>query len=155
MSKNSSNKALQRTQIDKRLKQLRKLNLTQPSSGWIRAIRTSLGMSATQLAKRLNVTPQTVKDYENAEEAGTISVATLKKVANAMECDPQVLLVPRDSLETIVKNQALKAAKKIVGHADIQMNLEAQGTAKDFKQKQIKEMAEEIARDMSKELWEE
>ena len=71
MSKKNSNITLQRAQIDKRLKSVRKLDLAQPTSGWIRCIRTSLGMSATQLAKRLNVTPQTIKDYENADEAGT------------------------------------------------------------------------------------
>lgn len=155
MRKKSSNMALQRAQIDKRLKPLRKLNRVQPTAGWIRTIRISLGMRATQLAKRLGVTPQTIKDYENSEEAGTITVATLKKVAKALECDLQIFLVPQNSLEAIVRNQALKAAKKIIGHVDLQMKFEAQGSGKHFKQKQIKELAEEIARELGKELWEE
>ncbi len=146
---------LHRNQLDERFGQIRKLNLTPPTSGWIRTIRASLGMTATQLAKRLNVTPQTVKDYEDAEEAGTISVATLKKVAEALKCESYVLLVPRESLEEIIKTQALKVATAVVGHADTQMKLEAQGTKKKFKNRQIKELAEELAREMSRELWEE
>ncbi len=155
MTKKGSNIALQRTQLDKRLAPLRKANLAAPTSGWIRSIRTALGMSATQLAKRMGVTPQTIKDYEDAEEAGTITVATLKKIAEVLECEPHVLLLPRESLEDIIHKQALKAATKIVNHADTQMKLEAQGTGKGFKKKQIQELAEEIARNMSRELWEE
>lgn len=150
-----SNLSLQRTQLDKRLTPLRKANLTTPASGWIRTIRTALGMSATQLAKRMGVTPQTIKDYEDAEEAGTITVATLKKVAEAMKCEPYVILLPRESLKAIIQKQALKVATKIVDHADTQMKLEAQGTGKGFKKKQINELAEEIARNLSRELWEE
>ena len=48
-------------------------------------------MSATQLAKGLGVTPQMIKDYEDAEEAGTISVATLKKIAEVLGCEPHFL----------------------------------------------------------------
>lgn len=154
MTKKGSNTALQRTQLDKRLATLRKANLSAPASGWIRTIRTALGMSATQLAKRLEVTPQTVKDYEDAEEAGTISVATLKKIAEALGCEPHILLVPRESLKEMIQKQARKAATKIVNQADTQMKLEAHGTGKSFKKKQIQELAEEIARNMSRELWE-
>jgi predicted DNA-binding mobile mystery protein A len=155
MTKKPSNQRLQRSQLDKRFAPLRKANLTSPKSGWIRTIRTSLGMTATQLAKRVGVTPQSIKDYEKAEEAGTISVATLKKIATALECEPHVVLVPRESLEAIVRRQALKSATKIVSHADAQMKLEAQGTGNGFKKKQIQELAEEISKEMSRELWEE
>ena len=155
MTKKASNTALQRTQLDKRFAPLRKANLAAPTSGWIRSIRTALGMTATQLAKRMGVTPQTIQDYENAEEAGTITFATLKKIAEVLECEAHTLLIPRESLEAIIQKQALKAATKTVNHADTQMKLEAQGTGKDFKKKQIKELAEEMARNMSRELWEE
>lgn len=155
MAKKTGNHRLLRSQLDKRLAPLRRANLSSPKSGWIRTIRTSLGMTATQLAKRVGVTPQSIKDYEEAEESGTISVATLKKIAAALECEPHVVLVPRESLEAIVKKQALKSATKIVSHADTQMKLEAQGTGKGFKKQQIQELAEEIAKEMSRELWEE
>ncbi len=155
MTKKPSNQRLKRTQLDKRFAPLRRTNLASPKSGWIRTIRTALGMTATQLAKRVGVTPQSIQDYEEAEEAGTISIATLKKIAVALDCEPHVVLVPRESLEVIIKKQALKSATKIVNHADTQMKLEAQGTGKDFKRRQIQELAEEIAKEMSRELWEE
>jgi predicted DNA-binding mobile mystery protein A len=155
MTKKPSNQRLQRSQLDKRFTPLRRANLASPNSGWIRTIRTALGMTATQLARRVGVTPQSIKDYEEAEEAGTITVATLKKIAAALECEPHVILLPRDSLATIIKKQALKSATKIVGHADTQMELEAQGTGKRFKKQQIQELAEEIEKEMSRELWEE
>ncbi len=154
MTKKAPNLKLQRTQLDNRLLPLRKANLVAPPSGWIRTIRKALGMSATHLAKRMGVTPQTIKYYEDAEEAGTITIATLKKIADTLGCETHVLLVPRNSLEEIIQKQALKAAAKIVGHVDTQMKLEAQGTGKGFKKKQIKELAEEIAKNLSRELWE-
>lgn len=155
MPKHTSNQRLQRAQLDKRLASLRKAKPTAPPSGWIRTIRTALGMSATQLAKRVGVTPQSIQDYENAEAAGTITIATLNKIAEALNCEPLVVLVPRESLEATVKKQALKSATKIVNHADTQMKLEAQGTGKGFKKAQIKELADEIEKNMGRELWEE
>ena len=155
MTKRTSNQRLQRFQLDKRFAPLRRANLASPKSGWIRTIRTVLGMTATQLAKRVGVTPQSIQAYEGAEEAGSISIATLKKIATALECELHVVPVPRESLEAIIKKQALKAATKIVSHADTQIKLEAQGTGKSFKRKQIQELAEEIAKEMSRELWEE
>ncbi len=155
MTKKPSNQRLQRSQLDKRFAPLRRAILASPKSGWIRTIRTALGMSATQLAKRVGVTPQSIQDYEEAEEAGTISVATLKKIATALECESHVVLIPRESLEAIIKRQALKSATKVVSHADAQMKLEAQGTGKGFKKNQIQELAGEIAKEMSRELWEE
>ena len=41
-----------------------------PREGWVRAVREALGMSAAQLAARLNVTRQTIRDLEQSEASG-------------------------------------------------------------------------------------
>src|SRR5271156_123446 len=82
-----------------------------PVRGWIKAIREALGMSSAQLAKRLKIKQPTVAAMEQSELKGTIQLATLRRIAEAMNCTLVYALVPNDSLETIVREQARKVAK--------------------------------------------
>ena len=45
-------------------------HLAVPVRGWIKAIRESLGMTASQLAMRMGVSQSTLSDMEKAEERG-------------------------------------------------------------------------------------
>jgi predicted DNA-binding mobile mystery protein A len=101
---------LQRSQLDAKLADPGLRALRPPRSGWIRAIRSALGMSAAQLGRRLNMTRQGVTDLEKREAAQTVSLASLRKVADALECDLVMALVPRDSLENAVRQRARRKA---------------------------------------------
>ena len=58
-------------QTEELLRPFRRLSRAQsPRGGWVRAIREALGMSGAQLAARLNVTRQTIKDLEHSEATG-------------------------------------------------------------------------------------
>ncbi len=69
-----------------------------PRSGWIASIRQALGMSKTQLAKRVGVTRPSLDELESNEVRETITLASLHKVADALGCDLKYVLVPRKSL---------------------------------------------------------
>ncbi|MCA6482690.1 MAG: helix-turn-helix domain-containing protein, partial [Chitinophagaceae bacterium] len=56
-----------------------------PPIGWIKSIRTALGMSLQQLGKKLNVTKQAALDIERREREGSITIKSLKDVANALD----------------------------------------------------------------------
>jgi predicted DNA-binding mobile mystery protein A len=116
--------ALQRRQLDSRLTQL--LSLETPRAGWIRTIREALGMTMSQLGRRLRISPQSLRSLEERERKGTISLAKLRKAADAMDCDLKVALVPRTSLEATVRRQAARKAKDERNRLLHTMRLEAQ-----------------------------
>jgi predicted DNA-binding mobile mystery protein A len=121
-----------------------------PIRGWIKAIREALGMSSAQLAKRLKIKQPTVVAMEQSELKGTIQLATLRRIAEAMNCTLVYALVPNDPLETTVREQARKVAKRRLQSVEHSMLLEDQSVpAKDFDAR-----IDALARDMNpRALW--
>jgi Fic-DOC domain mobile mystery protein B/predicted DNA-binding mobile mystery protein A len=105
------NTGLVREQLDHSLAKLKPLGQTaRPVKGWLRAIRTGLGMSGVQLARQLGVTPPRVVEMEKSEVDGAISLKVLERAAQAMGCSLVYALIPRaGSLEQTLRDQA-KAA---------------------------------------------
>lgn len=153
MKKRASNISLQRNQLDERLNRLRKTLPEEPRTGWIRAIKTALNMSAVQLAKRLGISRQAIASYEKDEEAGSITLSTLRKVAAALNCKVVVTFVPQRPLNKLVEDQAMKVAEDIVSTVDLHMKMEKQGTTLRFRKKQIRQLADELVRNADKRLW--
>lgn len=119
--------ALQRKQLDARLRPISMGAPTDPpEKGWIRTIRTALGMTAAQLGRRLGTSPQAVLDLERSEAADTIMLASLRKAALALDCDLVVVMVPKTSLESTVDRQAQQKASLEANRVVHTMRLEAQ-----------------------------
>jgi predicted DNA-binding mobile mystery protein A len=98
-------------QLDAALERWRSADLPpRPPSGWIRAIRDGLGMSATYLASRLGVATSTVTRLESSEADETISLSTLRRAAEALDCELRYALVPRQSLEATLEARAAALA---------------------------------------------
>jgi len=105
---------LQVRQLDQSLELLRQLTFVKkatPKSGWIAAIRKSLGMSESALAKRLGVSQSAEAQYEKSEKAGTITLQTLEKVAAALDADLVYAIVPRRPLKEIIEERAAEVAR--------------------------------------------
>jgi transcriptional regulator with XRE-family HTH domain len=66
------------------------------TSDWIRRVRLGLFLSSESIAKKLNVTRQAFAEYERSELKGTISLATLAKVADAMDCELVYAIRPKN-----------------------------------------------------------
>ena len=65
--------------MDSVLTKLRKARPpSHPASGWVKTIRTTLGMSASALARKLGVTPGSIAKLEKAEAEEKITMATLR-----------------------------------------------------------------------------
>ena len=77
-----------------------------PVRGWTKAIREALGMTTAQLANRLNVKQPTIVAIERSEERGTIELATLRRVAEALDCTLVYALIPNKSLEAALRDRA-------------------------------------------------
>ncbi len=124
-----------------------------PSGGWVRAIRTTLGMSARQLAERMGVSQQAVSRLESKEAVDAVTIKTLRRAAEAMGCQVVYALIPGEgSLQEIIDEQALKKAGELVGAVDHTMKLEAQGVG-DVEDK-TRQVAGELAESLNTSLWE-
>lgn len=137
---------LQRKQLDEKLLVYSVLqNVNMPIAGWVKAIRTTLGMSLEQLGHKLGVTKQSVQSLEKREKEGNITINSLKEAAQAMDMQFVYALLPKDgTLEKLVERKAEILAKEIVMRTTQTMALEDQENAK----KRIIEAIEERKRDI-------
>jgi predicted DNA-binding mobile mystery protein A len=118
-----------RQTLDKRLGALRPVDrFAVPPKGWVRAIRNALGMSGTQLARRLGISPQSTDALERSEASGAIKLETLRRAAEALDCTLVYALVPNQSLEEMVRSRARAIALRDLGRVSHTMKLEAQET---------------------------
>jgi len=125
-----------------------------PERGWINTIRTALNMTMAQLGTKLNITRQGVKRIEESEANGTITLNSLKDVAMALDLKLVYALVPKnETIDDLIQKKADKLAQKIVLRTNQNMKLEDQGIGDDKIAKTIKELANEIKREMRKSLW--
>ena len=140
-------------QMDSTLHELRQLAPSRPRQGWLRAIRTALGMTTIQLAKRLQTSQSSVAEYEKREAAETITLATLRRAAAAMDCELVYALVPRRPLRAVVEEQAVLVARRKLTSVAHSMELEDQAVSADAMQRQVQELARKLIAQRRSELW--
>jgi predicted DNA-binding mobile mystery protein A len=142
-------------QTDKRLRKLAKISDSIPPQGWIYTIRTALGMSLRQLGNIANITPQGVKDIEDREKNGNITIAALEQMGQALNMRLVYGFVPNEgTLQKKIDKQALAVAKKIVTRTSNNMALEDQKVNPTMLKKSITAKAQEIKQNNLKSLWE-
>src|SRR5260370_33378009 len=101
--------------------------LNTPPEGWLRTVRSALGMSGAELAKRMGVTRARVTQAEHAELTGGITLKSMQATAEAMGCRFVYAIIPSSGrIEDIITAQARKKAMAIVGTASKHMALENQ-----------------------------
>ena len=123
-----------RRRLDRRLAAWQELPVAssaRPHAGWVRAIRDALGMSAADLATRLGVSQIAVTKLEASERAGRVRLDTLERAAHALDCELVYALVPRTSLEAIVRAQAERVLARDFSAVVNSMRLEDQGLSED------------------------
>jgi predicted DNA-binding mobile mystery protein A len=97
-------------------------------------------MSAAQLAKGLGVTQPSVVAYEQSETKGTIALATLRRVAEALDCTLVYALVPNKPLETTVRERARALARRRLAPVEHSMQLEDQAVSVNDSEAQLDEL---------------
>lgn len=148
-------RTLQIHQLNQKMETLAVLRkVSSPAKGWIHAIRFALGMSAVQLGKRLSITRQGVKDMEERESGGSISIKTLSEAAKALDMELVYGFIPIDkSIDDLIDRRSRELALEIAQRTSVTMQLEGQGISSERMQKAIRESSEQIKREMPKALW--
>ena len=148
-------KTWQIEQLDRKMHEFVEIKkIIAPPIGWIKAIRTSLGMSLQQLGNKISITKQSVMDIERREQLGTISLKTLRESANALDMELVYAFVPKDgSLDALIERKAKELATEIVMRTSNTMKLEDQEVSITRIQKAIFERTIIIKNEMPKILW--
>lgn len=116
-----------REALDRRFAALRPAHrFDRPSRGWVRAIRDALGMSTTQLARRLGVDRSNIVRLEQSEMNDTVRLGTLRRAAEALDCTLVYALVPNSSLAETVAAKTREVAAAELASVEHTMLLEAQ-----------------------------
>jgi len=149
-------KNLMRKQIDEKLKPLSAVGTSPPpKSGWLKAIREALIMTAEQAGTRVNTRRQVWLKVEEGEVKGTVSLNTLRKYAAALNCRLVYAIVPQEeSLEAILRKRAREVAAQIMVRTQHTMALEEQEVSDAERERQIAVMTEQLMRNLSPRIWE-
>ncbi len=115
-----------------------------PSRGWIRAIRDALGMTGAQLATRMGISQPAVAQLERSEADGHIRLDSLRRAADALDCDVVYALVPRTTLEDTVRRRARQVAAREIDAIDASMRLDERGLTATDLQLRVDEYAADL-----------
>lgn len=148
-------KSLQLQQLNSKMQACKRLQkVAPPPGGWIKAIRTAIGMTMQQLGNRLSITKQSAQEMEQREKDGSITIKSLRVAAKALDMQLVYGFVPVDgSLEELIDRKAKELAIKIVLRTSNTMKLEDQENSKRRIEKAIQERAIAIKNEMPKTLW--
>lgn len=147
-------RATARRQLDKRLSLLQNMDIFAcPPRGWVKAIREALGMTTAQLARRLSVAQSRAVTIEQAEAKGTITLHSLEKAAQALDCQLVYVLVPRKPLEALVEDRAQALAKTRLKSTVHSMALEDQSVAAEDESEQLKALTRRLIEEAGSKLW--
>jgi predicted DNA-binding mobile mystery protein A len=125
-----------------------------PPEGWLATARKALGMSGSQVARRLGVTRSRISQAEQSELSGGATLKTMHSIAEAMGCRFVYAVVPvGGNVEDLVKRQALRKAQAIVQKAGTHMALELQSLSDDKNRDEVERIANELMRTMPSNFW--
>ena len=151
----SEDRKAARRQLDIRLNLLTYSDaFMRPPRGWIKAIREALGMTTTQLAQRIGVSQPRVVAIEKAEKNKSITLESLERAAQALDCRVVYALIPRKPLNDLVEERAHIVAEKRLQSTRHSMALEAQSVDKSDEEEQLINLRQRLIKKAGSELWE-
>ena len=148
-------KILKIEQLDNKFSLLSPLkSITISDEGWIKTIRTSIGMSFSQFGKKLGITPQSAKAIETRESSGSITLKSLDEAARALDMKLIYAIVPIEgSLSELVEQKAKEKAREIISRTSHNMLLEDQANDSIRLKNEFEETVAELKREVPKYLW--
>ncbi len=147
---------LARKQLERRLAPLRKApEFARPARGWVKAIREALGMTAAQLGRRIGVSQSRIARIEKDEVEDAVTLATLRRAAEGLNCTLVYALVPNEPLDAIIKERAQAAADAQLKRTHHSMRLENQALDNRDLAEERERLAAEIMAGDPRRLWDE
>jgi predicted DNA-binding mobile mystery protein A len=110
-------------------------------------------MTTRQLAARLDVSQSSLSALEKSEADDRISLHSLRKAAEALDCDLQYTFVPRSSLERFVEKRAEQVACQRVNRLWHSMLLEDQAPTGEIDKNDVLKVRRNLLEKNWKQLW--
>lgn len=111
-------------------------------------------MTRNQLGKRMGLSAKsTIAALEQGEAEDTVTLASLRKAAEALDCVLVYALAPKASLEDMVRQRAEAVARERFAHVRHTMRLENQALEPDKLAAEQQQMAEDLIRTSPRRLW--
>ena len=142
-------RVLQIRALDKKTSDLKSAkNIVPQPAGWIKTVREAIGMTVSQLAARLGVTQPRITKMESNED--NLKLSTMKKAAEAMNCEFVYYFKPKTTFQNLVDEQAQKKAAEVLKTVNVNMALENQEIAED---EAVKDFASDLINTKIKQIW--
>ena len=135
--------------LDKRFSGIDNELLKKPPQGWLKTIREALGMTSTQLARRMELSQPRVIQMEKNEK--NLKISTLERAAAALGCRLVYAIVPDEPIEQILQKKAKEKASALIKKVNVNMALENQQVEAE---QQIDELVSDLLGGSLSELWE-
>lgn len=119
----------------------------------IQDIRTALGMTQKQLAKKAKMSQPLLSRIE--KDSGSCSLKTLTRIVQALGCDFLGAIYSKTSLEQKIRTQAELRAIEVLKRTFSNMALEKQAPNKAAYEFQLKTLIKELENNPDSTLWEE
>jgi predicted DNA-binding mobile mystery protein A len=149
-------RARARKNVDRKLDSIRNSAISErPERGWIKAIRESLGMTTAQFGRRMGVSQPRAVNVEQAELTGKITMESLERAAEALNCRLVYALIPHESLEAQVEKRARELAERHLGAVSHSMALEDQRARDEDTREQIERLIDKLLNRRGSDLWRE
>ncbi len=154
MAYRKESKALARKHLERRLAPLRKTNdLVRPPRGWIKAIREALGLTTAQLAVRIGLSQPRIAQLERAEAEDSLTLRTLRQVAEGLNCTLVYALVPSEPLDDMLHGRARVVADEQLARTSHTMKLENQALEPRELKTERERLINELLRGDPRRLW--
>jgi predicted DNA-binding mobile mystery protein A len=135
-------------QLDERLPRLREaaeeIRRQAPRAGWIKALRSALGMSERSFARRLGIQQGSLRKLEHNERSRSVTLESLRRAAEALDADLVYALVPRKPLRVAIRERARTLAMERLKPIARSMELEEQSLTAKQLERQVSDLAEEL-----------
>ena len=141
--------------LDVRLAVVRNWPVPRPHHGWLRAIRDALGLTTKQFSRRLGVSQPRVVALEKGEVDETVTLATLRRAAEAMDCQLIYAMVPNRPLVDMLRERAEAKANEQIDGVNHTMRLENQALTGDDQRRQREILIDQLLRGNLHRLWDE
>lgn len=146
-------KALGRKHLERRLAPLREVDFTRPQRGWLRAMREALGLTTRQLAHRMGRAQSVIVDAEKSEERDSITLASLRQAAEAMNCVLVYAIVPNEPIDELLRARATEIANMQLARMSHTMALENQSLNYADQQAERERLIVELLNGPTTRLW--
>lgn len=119
--------------------------------GQIKLLRETLGMTQKQLGRKVNRSVRSIQQIEKGDAMPKIS--TLYKIAEALNTELKIMLIPRQPITEFLDKKASKKAEQLVRINKTSSALEIQSPSEEESNIQIEVLKRELLEKTRDSLW--